>query len=344
MTSNELVYLEDVEPARKTTVKVDSTATTSTTASTEDKNQSTQAASGTTMKRQISIADMFSKASSSGSLSKRQKLEHGATPVLTRRNVSGVPPLNAVPLNLDAFRASLSEEARNLLALEMQTMGKSWLKVLTDEIKKPYFIALKRWLATEGLIADLSNPSNSKIKIFPPAKEIYSWSATPLGRVRVVIIGQDPYHAPGQAHGLCFSVPKGVQPPPSLKNIYAEIKSEYPEFEPPKHGCGLFAYVRALLFTSLGLYGRNLSAWAANGVLLLNTCLTVRAHEAGSHSNKGWEQFTDRVVDVIDRYGGANLGGRDASAQSIGTGRGIVFLAWGSWAQKRVSRLDKARV
>jgi uracil-DNA glycosylase len=94
----------------------------------------------------------------------------------------------------------------------------------------------------------------------------------------------------------------------------------------------------------LWITGRNLSAWAANGVLLLNTCLTVRAREAGSHSNKGWEQFTDRVVDVIDRYGGANLGGRDASAQSIGTSRGIVFLAWGSWAQKRVSRLDKARV
>jgi uracil-DNA glycosylase len=91
---------------------------------------------------------------------------------------------------------------------------------------------------------------------------------------------------------------------------------------------------------------RNLSTWAANGVLLLNTCLTVRAREAGSHSNKGWEQFTDRVVDVIDRYGGANLGGRDggSSAQSFGISRGVVFLAWGSWAQKRVARLDKARV
>jgi uracil-DNA glycosylase len=191
MTSNELVYLEDVEPARKTTVKVDSTATTTITASTENKSKSTQA--GTMMKRQISIADMFSKGSSSGSLSKRQKSEHSATPVLTRRSVSGVPPLNAVPLNLDAFRASLSEEARNLLTLEMQTMGKSWcvllsflshwqtrsfldrLKVLMDEIKKPYFIDLKRWLATEGLLADFSNPSNSKIKIFPPGMIATIW-------------------------------------------------------------------------------------------------------------------------------------------------------------------------
>ena len=99
-------------------------------------------------------------------------------------------------------------------------------------------------------------------------------------------------------------------------------------------------YSLSLFFTD-----RNLSAWAANGVLLLNTCLTVRAHEAGSHSNKGWEQFTDRVVDVIDKYGGANLGGRDGgSLANAGTSRGVVFLAWGSWAQKRVARLDKARV
>ena len=89
---------------------------------------------------------------------------------------------------------------------------------------------------------------------------------------------------------------------------------------------------------------RNLSTWAANGVLLLNSCLTVRAHDAGSHSNKGWEKFTDHCVNVIDQYGGANLArDGDSPAQKLGRSRGVVFLAWGSWAQKRVARLDKVR-
>ncbi|KAI0297237.1 uracil-DNA glycosylase [Multifurca ochricompacta] len=150
------------------------------------------------------------------------------------------------------------------------------------------------------------------------ARNIYSWSNyTPLGKVRVVMIGQDPYHGPRQAHGLCFSVPPGVSTPPSLRNIYAEIKAEYEEFVPPKHG--------------------NLIPWAEAGVLMLNTCLTVRAHSAGSHQGKGWEQFTDRVIEAVDRYGGANLG------EKTGSGRGVVFLAWGAWAAKRVAKLSKTK-
>lgn len=164
--------------------------------------------------------------------------------------------------------------------------------------------------------------SAKNLKVYPAPQNIYSWSnLTPLGRVKVVIIGQDPYHGPRQAHGLCFSVPHGVQIPPSLRNIYKEIKNEYPEFDPPQHG--------------------NLTAWAQNGVLLLNTCLTVRASDAGSHSGKGWEQFTDRVVDVVDKYGGANLAAHGSGL--AGRGRGIVFLAWGAWAAKRVAKLDKKK-
>jgi len=117
--------------------------------------------------------------------------------------------------------------------------------------------------------------------------------------------------------GLCFSVPHGITVPPSLRNIYAEIKAEYDGFVPPKHG--------------------NLIAWAKAGVLMLNTCLTVRPHAAGSHKDKGWEQFTDRVIEVVDRYGGANLGDKS------GFGRGVVFLAWGSWAAKRVAKLSKTK-
>jgi len=164
----------------------------------------------------------------------------------------------------------------------------------------------------------LSSVSCYVMNLRMAADNIYAWSNTPLGKVKVVIIGQDPYHGPGQAHGLCFSVPPGAAIPPSLRNIYAEIKAEYPEFDPPKHG--------------------HLTPWADNGVLMLNTCLTVRAAQAGSHSNKGWEEFTDKVVDIVDKYGGANLG-----AENFGYGRGVVFLAWGSWAAKRVAKLSKTK-
>ncbi|KAH9856542.1 uracil-DNA glycosylase [Lenzites betulinus] len=237
-----------------------------------------------------------------------------------RTMLTANPSLNSIPFSLSEFQNSLSAEEKELLALECQTMGKSWLKLLTDEIRQPYFLKLKRFLREQGVKGPDDSAAN--LKVYPAPKNIYAWSnLTPLGRVKVVIMGQDPYHGPGQAHGLCFSVPPGVAVPPSLRNIYAEIKAEYPSFEPPKHG--------------------TLTSWAENGVLLLNTALTVKAGDAGSHSNQGWEQFTDKVIDIVDRYGGANLG--DRSAASAGRGRGIVFLAWGAWAAKRVAKLDKKK-
>ncbi|KAF8742663.1 hypothetical protein AX14_002895 [Amanita brunnescens Koide BX004] len=241
---------------------------------------------------------------------KKLKMTVQGTPSLTK--------LNAIPFSLSAFQESLSEEEKQLLALECDTLGKSWLKVLKDEIRKPYFLDLKRFLWKEG-VQWPEIPKN--LKVFPPPNNIYAWSNTPLGKVKVVILGQDPYHGVNQAHGLCFSVLPGVNVPPSLKNIYAELKAEYPGFNPPKHG--------------------TLTAWASNGVLLLNTCLTVRAHVAGSHSNKGWEQFTDKVVDAVDRYGGANLS--SDSPEGSGVGRGVVFLAWGAWAAKRVAKLNTTK-
>lgn len=132
---------------------------------------------------------------------------------------------------------------------------------------------------------------------------------TPLNTVKAVILGQDPYHNVNQAHGLCFSVRPPTAPPPSLKNIFTCIKTDYPSFRPPPNKSGL------------------LTPWADRGVLLLNTCLTVRAHEANSHAGKGWEAFTQKVIDIV------------AAKRTTG----VVFLAWGSPAGKRVKDVNRAR-
>ncbi|KAG4306092.1 hypothetical protein PORY_000080 [Pneumocystis oryctolagi] len=142
--------------------------------------------------------------------------------------------------------------------------------------------------------------------VFPPDKDIYSWSYyTPLNTVKVVILGQDPYHNYNQAHGLCFSVCPPTPPPPSLKNIFIALQNDYPSFNIPKNGL--------------------LTPWAKRGVLLLNSSLTVRAHQAGSHAQKGWEEFTSKVIQVVQK-------------NRI---NGVVFLAWGSSASKRVENVDK---
>ncbi|KAI0833280.1 uracil-DNA glycosylase-like protein [Trametes gibbosa] len=305
-----VVFLEDLERPSSAPTKENAHQSASQPATTDAVGGERKTQTGST-KRQRTLLDMMP---SKSSLSKAPVAKKART------TLSANPSLNSIPFSLSEFQNSLSDEEKSLLALECKTMGKSWLKLLTDEIRQPYFLKLKRFLLEQGVKGPEDSVPN--LRVYPAPKDIYTWSnLTPLGRVKVVIIGQDPYHGPGQAHGLCFSVPPGVAVPPSLRNIYNEIKSEYPSFEPPKHG--------------------TLTSWAENGVLLLNTALTVKASEAGSHSNKGWEQFTDKVIDVVDRYGGANLG--DKSAPSAGRGRGIVFLAWGSWAGKRVAKLDKKK-
>lgn len=141
----------------------------------------------------------------------------------------------------------------------------------------------------------------------PPSRSRY----TPFNDVKVVIVGQDPYHNDGQAHGLAFSVKPPVKPPPSLKNIYIALQRDYPgKFQPPPPQQG-------------GL----LTPWAERGVLMLNTCLTVRAHEANSHSNHGWERFTQKIIDLVAQR----------------RARGVVFVAWGSPAAKRVVKIDEQR-
>ncbi|KAI9026643.1 uracil-DNA glycosylase-like protein [Phycomyces nitens] len=187
------------------------------------------------------------------------------------------------------------KELNAILDLEITYLENGWFKALKPELTKQSFLNLKLFLRNEKL---------AKKTIYPADDQIYSWSKfTPLSKVKVVILGQDPYHNVNQAHGLCFSVLKGVPPPPSLVNIYKAIAIDYPDFKKPNHG--------------------YLEEWAKQGILMLNTSLTVRAHEPASHSNKGWEQFTEAIINHLNEKK-----------------KGIVFLLWGAHAQKKGSRID----
>ncbi|WP_113635609.1 uracil-DNA glycosylase [Nubsella zeaxanthinifaciens] len=172
----------------------------------------------------------------------------------------------------------------------------SWLKVLGAEFEKPYMKSLKAFLQQE---------KQAGHTVYPKGTDIFNaFKHTPFENVKVVILGQDPYHGVGQAHGLSFSVQKGVVPPPSLKNIYKELADEFPDFKIPSHG--------------------ELTSWAKQGVLLLNATLTVRAHTAGSHQNKGWEQFTDKVITELSEKR-----------------TGLVFILWGNYAKQKEVLIDQ---
>jgi len=173
----------------------------------------------------------------------------------------------------------------------------SWLEALQGEFEKPYMVQLRDFLLGE---------KRAGKRIFPPGEEMFdAFARTPLEQVKVVILGQDPYHGPGQAHGLCFSVRPGVAIPPSLQNIYRELHDEL-GVPIPSHG--------------------DLSAWAERGVLLLNSVLSVECGCAGSHRNRGWESFTARVIQVVNAR-------RD----------GVVFMLWGSYAQRKGAVIDARR-
>ncbi|EXJ95568.1 uracil-DNA glycosylase [Capronia coronata CBS 617.96] len=227
----------------------------------------------------------------------------GGTSVTQTTNTSSNTTVDPPPLKFDKEKwvASLTEEQKKLLKLEIDTLDPSWLGQLKEEVTSPSFLDLKRFLQKE---------MDSRQKIYPPLEDVYSWSRhCPLHKVRVVVLGQDPYHGHNQAHGLCFSVRPPTPAPPSLKNIYIAIKKDYPNFNPPPNKSGL------------------LTPWADQGVLLLNTCLTVRAGQANSHANHGWEKFTQKVIDTVVKV----------------RTRGVVFLAWGSPAQKRCEKITGAR-
>lgn len=173
----------------------------------------------------------------------------------------------------------------------------SWKNALAGEFGKPYFESLVRFLHKE---------KSDGRRIFPPGSQIFrAFDLTPADQVKVVILGQDPYHGPGQAHGLSFSVPEGIPAPPSLKNIFKEIESDM--------GVRMSGYP-------------NLENWARQGVLLLNAVLTVRSGEAASHSKIGWEQFTDAVISYISD-----------------NCEGVVFMLWGNFARGKRELIDASR-
>ncbi|KAK0560233.1 uracil DNA glycosylase [Tilletia horrida] len=176
---------------------------------------------------------------------------------------------------------------------EVHTMEEEWRTRLAGELKKEYYLKLKQFIATERKAGKI---------IYPPTHLVHNWSRlTPLRTVKVVVVGQDPYHGAGQACGHSFSVPKGVAVPASLRNIYQELRNEYPDFVPPKHGC--------------------LDEWAKQGVLLLNACLTVYAGQAASHSGKGWETFTRVVLKMVADEAARGGGGEGVAGASAGAGK-----------------------
>ena len=179
----------------------------------------------------------------------------------------------------------------------MTTSGRTdWNPVLKSELLQPYWVSLQAFVETE----------RQRHSVYPPREEVFAaLHHTPLAEVKVLILGQDPYHGPSQAHGLCFSVRRPTPPPPSLVNIFKELKADL-GLDPPGHG--------------------DLTAWAERGVLLLNAVLTVRAQAAASHAGKGWEIFTDQVIRAVN-----------AKPEPV------VFLLWGSYARKKKTLIDTSR-
>ncbi|XP_069070865.1 uracil-DNA glycosylase isoform X2 [Pleurodeles waltl] len=206
------------------------------------------------------------------------------------------PPLS--PEQLDRIQRNKQAALQKLASRSIpEGFGKTWSEALSGEFVKPYFTKLSAFVAEE----------RKRCTVYPPPQQVYTWTQMcSITDVKVVILGQDPYHGPNQAHGLCFSVQTPVPPPPSLENMYKELAKDIEGFAHPGHG--------------------DLTGWAKQGVLLLNAVLTVRAHNANSHKDRGWEQFTDAVVSWLNK----NLDG-------------LVFMLWGAYAQKKGSSIDRKR-
>lgn len=201
-------------------------------------------------------------------------------------------PLEFENLDVGCYVSFMSREY-----IEPSMLAESWFPHLGAEFEKPYMQQLRSFLRSQ---------KDAQKIIYPKSTDVFNaFSYTSFDEVKVVVLGQDPYHGPNQAHGLCFSVQEGIAPPPSLVNIYKELNNDL-SIPPVKTGC--------------------LIPWAQQGVLLLNSVLTVEKGNAGAHQGKGWEQFTDQVIDLLNREK-----------------TGLVFLLWGAYAQKKGQFIDVAK-
>ncbi|XP_035245762.1 uracil-DNA glycosylase isoform X1 [Anguilla anguilla] len=228
-------------------------------------------------------------------------LDDGAISTMKRRKPgSGQPPASPPlsPEQLDRIERNRKVALQRLAARNVPPgFGESWRTALDEEFGKPYFTKLMSFVTEE----------RKRHTVYPPVHQVFSWTQMcPIHDVKVVIFGQDPYHGPGQAHGLSFSVQRPTLPPPSLENVFRELMEDVEGFQHPGHG--------------------DLTGWAQQGVLLLNAVLTVRAHQPNSHLDRGWETFTDAVVTWLS----ANLDG-------------LVFLLWGGHAQRKGVVIDRKR-
>uniref|UniRef100_A0A3P9QFD9 Uracil-DNA glycosylase n=1 Tax=Poecilia reticulata TaxID=8081 RepID=A0A3P9QFD9_POERE len=255
---------------------------------------------------QKTINSFFSPVSKKRANEVNEPEENAQEPVsIKKQKCASVPPEQQSPPPSPLSSDQLERMARNKrAALERLASGQtppgfgaSWRKELAAEFGKPYFKQLMQFVSEE----------RKRHTVYPPAEQVFTWSKVcGITDVKVVILGQDPYHGPGQAHGLCFSVKRPVPPPPSLENMYKELATDIDGFQHPGHG--------------------DLTGWARQGVLLLNAVLTVRAHQANSHKDRGWETFTDAVIQWL------------SSNQE-----GVVFMLWGSYAQKKGASINRKR-
>ena len=268
--------------------------------------KNTAASSRTAATSTTSTTATITTPSSSDSGGKRKRSENGEDEDVDERGdkkvkeneTDGAIPIATVDSTITTTTAtSAVSSSDHWTAALPSLLDASWQSHLSSELTKPYF---------KQLCAQLLTASKGE-QIFPPSHLIFhAFTLTPFDKVSVVILGQDPYHDNGQAEGLAFSVPQGVRVPSSLQNIYKELGDDIPGFTKPRHG--------------------NLTHWAEQGVLLLNTTLTVTAHKPTSHSSYGWTKFTDAVIQCINREK-----------------RGVVFILWGAHAQKKTAMIDSKR-
>jgi len=252
-------------------------------------------------KKQSTLAEAWGKKSKIEKGISKPKRETVDVPVVSavekENHIPSVEPLEDATVGPSVIKSPIPQEQSRQAGLKLLVRESGWRSLLSREFEQPYMRQITTFLAEE---------EQKKSKIFPPRQLIFNaFNLTPFDNVKVVILGQDPYHDDGQAHGLCFSVPPDMRRlPPSLKNIFNELEQEIPEFKRPSHGC--------------------LEGWAKQGVFLLNATLTVRAHNANSHSGIGWQLFTDKVIKLI----------------STKSQKGVVFLLWGNFAKKKGDLID----